>query len=186
MPKQIADMDVFHAVARVLRDVGYARASTAEMASQAGISEMTLFRKYKSKANLVTAAITAIHKEGPLAKISASDDLEDDIAKIIEAHVEAEKAYGPLLAVLLAEAPGTPELRPALEAPVSHMRSIAAVLEHHQTRGHLKQMPIEVMVNALMAPLIVRGMMLRAQGGAYPSLNDIAEIVSAFLDGHRT
>ncbi len=55
MPKVIADMQIFQAVMEIIAARGYAGATTRQIAEAAGVSEVTLFRKYGSKAELVKA-----------------------------------------------------------------------------------------------------------------------------------
>ena len=60
MPKIIEDEKVYQAVMQVVSERGYARATTKQMAEAAQVSEVTLFRKYGSKQQLVRQAISSI------------------------------------------------------------------------------------------------------------------------------
>ena len=60
MPKIIEDEKIFHAVMQVVSERGYASATTKQMANAAHVSEVTLFRKYANKAQLVKQALASI------------------------------------------------------------------------------------------------------------------------------
>ena len=60
MPKILADEQIFSAVMQVVSSRGYSGSTTKQLADAANISEVTLFRKYGSKAQLVKQAISFI------------------------------------------------------------------------------------------------------------------------------
>ena len=53
MPKIIEDENVYRAAVQVVIKRGYSGATTKQIAEAAGISEVTLFRKYGNKAQLI-------------------------------------------------------------------------------------------------------------------------------------
>lgn len=57
MAKQIDDEQVYAATIELLLAKGYAGATTKMIARKAHVNEVTLFRKYGSKAQLVAAAL---------------------------------------------------------------------------------------------------------------------------------
>ena len=60
MPKIIDDEKVYQAALQVVIERGYARAKTKQIADAAGISEVTLFRKYENKAELIKQIFDAV------------------------------------------------------------------------------------------------------------------------------
>ena len=52
MPKIIDETKIFNATMNFFMSLGYDRATTKEIADIAGVNEVTLFRKYGSKAGL--------------------------------------------------------------------------------------------------------------------------------------
>ena len=58
MPAPIPEERIFDAVIEVIIDVGYARATTAQIAEAAGIGEATLFRRFGNKDTLLKEALT--------------------------------------------------------------------------------------------------------------------------------
>ncbi|MEM7334630.1 MAG: helix-turn-helix domain-containing protein, partial [Chloroflexota bacterium] len=57
MPKVVDQTQIFNAVIELLIKKGYAGTTTKEIAQVAGINEVTLFRRYHSKAQLVIQAV---------------------------------------------------------------------------------------------------------------------------------
>jgi AcrR family transcriptional regulator len=60
MPKVIVDMQIFQAAMAIIAERGYAGATTRQIAEAAGVSEVTLFRKYGTKAELVKSSARAL------------------------------------------------------------------------------------------------------------------------------
>ena len=54
-----ASQAINEAALRLLMEVGYARLSMESVASEAGVARATVYRRFKDKADLVTAAIAA-------------------------------------------------------------------------------------------------------------------------------
>lgn len=73
---------ILEAAMRQLADLGYARMSMESVASEAGVARATVYRRYRDKADLVTAAIAA--SPGPLPVPSQGDPLEDLVAFLDE------------------------------------------------------------------------------------------------------
>ena len=86
MPKIIDDEKVYRAAMQVVIERGYARAKTKEIAEAAGISEVTLFRKYGSKAGLVKQAITATAVQMDFTSASHyTGDVAADLERVVQA-----------------------------------------------------------------------------------------------------
>ncbi|MDX1664174.1 MAG: TetR/AcrR family transcriptional regulator [Candidatus Promineifilaceae bacterium] len=183
MPKQIADEDIFHVTMRLFVERGYAGATTRQIAEEAEINEVTLFRKFSSKAELVAAAVA--HEVGRIAEedFPYTGDVEADLLQIVSGYRGAVSRYGEFLPVLLAEIPRHPELRPVLQAPFRVLTAIGRVLERYQEAGILRPEPPLQAVSGLLGPVMVLTMM----GGADPDLAlpspEPEAIVAAFLHG---
>ena len=63
MPKIIEDEQVYLVALQTITERGYAGATTKQIAEAANMSEVTLFRKYGSKAELIRQAITAMAEQ---------------------------------------------------------------------------------------------------------------------------
>ena len=70
------------AATKLFSEFGYASVSTKRISEQAGVSELTLFRTFKSKSNLLQAVIRHFAYEGNIVE-KVSQDITGDIKKDI-------------------------------------------------------------------------------------------------------
>ncbi len=170
----------------LLAERGYKGATTREIAARAGVSEVTLFRHYASKEELVREAIGRISP--PVEQIIPAqvEDLEAaflELVRNIEALIEANQAF---VIRLLPELMRHPELRGEGGAP-GFRRAFTAgggFIKRCQERGLLRtdESP-EQMVVALVGPLIARVLLGGAWGVRIPL--DLEAHVRGFLEGRR-
>ncbi|MEO1441928.1 MAG: TetR/AcrR family transcriptional regulator, partial [Chloroflexota bacterium] len=89
MPKKIYDEAVFQVVVDTLVERGYAGATTKHIAEIAGISEVSLFRKYGSKAELVLTAVRG-HIFNPTANDALyTGDVFADLLRLVTLYDKA-------------------------------------------------------------------------------------------------
>ena len=156
MPKVIDDKDVFRAAIGVLADCGYKSATTKNIAAAAGIHEATLFRKYRSKFNLIEQAIRVLFLDVPFAKVAYTGDLQADLRLIIEAYLKTSEMVGNILPILLIEIPRNPELKSLFEIPWKNIARVSDILEQYQAQKIIKQEPVLNSISVLLGPLMVR------------------------------
>lgn len=184
MPKRIDTDALFDATVRVFADRGYAEATTQEIATRAGVNEVTIFRKYKTKAGLIEAALTQRLAGSPFAHIAASDDIVADLGAIVRAYDATNRAYGGAVMTLLVELPRHPELASAASILLTNLTNAAAIMRVHQEQGRIQPGDPLQKVALLVAPLIAGGLWSRAMGGIPATDFDPDALVAAFLDGH--
>ena len=68
MPKVIDTDRLFRTTTLLFAERGYVATTTLEIAKRAGVNEVTLFRRYKNKANLISAALTHCLAVSPFVK----------------------------------------------------------------------------------------------------------------------
>jgi AcrR family transcriptional regulator len=71
------------AATKLFSEYGYSGVSTRKIAEQAGVNELTLFRTFKSKSNLLQAVIRHFAYEGNIVE-KVAHDLTGDIKKDIK------------------------------------------------------------------------------------------------------
>ena len=79
MPKVIDETKIFSAALDILVSHGYEGATTQKIADIAGVNEVTLFRKYGSKAGLFEKVIEHQLTGTPLSKLVYTGELEADL-----------------------------------------------------------------------------------------------------------
>jgi len=164
---------------------GYDRTTTKAIAEAAGINEVTLFRKYGSKADLFEKAIDHQLSDVPLNQIVFTGDLDADMLQIVEAYIRTNEQHGDIIPTILIEQPRNPELRRALGRPWENITGIVRIIEEYQTRSLLKREPPLAAVAGLIGPLMVIGMLKRANTGIEPPYFDARAHAEAFLHGRR-
>ena len=184
MPRLIDVDALFDATIAVLAERGYDGATTREVADRAGVNEVTLFRRYGSKAALVSAALADALRTTPFADLSVGEDVAADLLAMIEAFVATTRALGGAVSALLVDASRHPELREAMSPLLVNLGGAARVLAAHQEQGTLRREDPWQQVLLLLAPFMAAGLWARSGVGATPAL-DPEVAVAAFLDGHR-
>src|ERR1700733_14093346 len=81
---RINDDRILDAAITVVIARGYSGATTREIAATAGINEVTLFRRFESKAHLVGAAIHRDLAQTTTTLQAPSGDLEADLLAVLE------------------------------------------------------------------------------------------------------
>src|SRR5579871_2704816 len=100
-----ADRLILETAHRLLRELGYDRLTMDAVAREAGVARTTLYRRYRDKPDLVSAAIQTLR---PPVKRSASGDAHADLIAQLEG---VRRNYGVSLAgALLMEEPHNPRL----------------------------------------------------------------------------
>ena len=184
MPKLIDTDSLFQATIDVFAERGYDALTTQEVARRAGINEVTIYRRFGTKAALVAAAIAQGLSAAPFAELSIGDDLEADLLAMADAFQTTTRVFGGVVTVLLVEAPRHPELREAMAPLLVNLSRAVRVLEAHQRSDRLLAGNPWQQLALLLSPFLAGGLWARA--GVAPGVElDTGDVVAAFLDGHR-
>ena len=186
MPKIIRDEDVFRAVMLVITARGYDGATTRQLAAAAGMSEVTLFRKYGSKAELVRRAVTHIAEAMDFeAAVRYTGDVAADLERIVARYLKLVQAHGAFMAVLISEIHRHPELRNATARPLRVMQAIADLLARYQEAGVLRREHPLHSAAALLGPLVYLSLARDAIFAGQTPPVDPAAYVQRFLGGRK-
>jgi len=187
MPRKVSDEDLFGPAIAVMVEHGYEGATTRRIAEAAGVNEVTLFRRFGTKAELLRAAMLAqLERVLPPTGLPCTDDVVADLEHVVTAHHGLVSRHGRLVPLLLAELPRNPELADVVAIPQRLLSAIAELLRHHQLAGRLRAEPPFAAVAALLAPVLIPVMLGEH---APPEVQnhefDARAHVLAFLDGRR-
>jgi AcrR family transcriptional regulator len=107
---------IIRAAMDLFAQYGYSRSSTRQIAKAAGVNEVTLFRHFGSKKNLLMACMQAFNTSGFSATFEAylTGSYEEDIKRLADLLAEDTAANVQMLQLLLVEARLIPELKQAL------------------------------------------------------------------------
>lgn len=135
-----ADRAILTTTLQVLGEVGYARLTVNEVIVRAGVSSATLYRRWPSKKELITAAIESLGTEVPAIDTGS---LAEDIAAYV-AYLGATIAHPAELAGAWNEGvrydPGITELIEATFV-VPRRRLLVNILQRAHRRGELAVVP---------------------------------------------
>jgi AcrR family transcriptional regulator len=185
MPKIIKDEEVFRAVTKVILEQGYAGATTKQIAALANVSEVTLFRKYRSKEQLVILALRALIEETEIeAATEYTGNLAADLTHIVENYLNLANRYGHFMSALLTEIPRFPELTQLLDLPFGIIHGVGELIGRYQAKGLLRREPPLHAVMALIGPLTFSKMLRIARPNLDLAAQDPHIHVQLFLEGH--
>ena len=179
MPKIIDDDQIFQAIIETITEYGYSGATTRQIAETAGISEVTLFRKFTNKATMVNSAVAALIKKIDFDSVTQySGDLRSDLIKVIKAYQATVVSNSSFFLILINEMKLHPELTGLMNVPVELLFSIGKLINRYQAEGKLRQEPPLHAAASLLGPLIFTSMINNTM-----TETNIPEInISNFLD----
>jgi AcrR family transcriptional regulator len=186
MPKILNDEDIYRAVLETVIKQGYAGATTKQMAEAAEINEVTLFRKYGNKAQLVHLALGAMAADIDLEQAAIyTGDVSADLFRVVETYQETAEQYGQFFYNVLLEIPRHPDLAPSLDMPLNMINDVSDLLARYQADGVLVQEHPLQSVAALWGPLMITNMLRNVSPEVSLPPVDLARHVDQFLNGRR-
>lgn len=184
MPKQINDDEVYLAAVQVLVEQGYAGATTKRIAEQAGINEVTLFRKYGSKAELILQAVEK-HTFNPTEDdIYYTGDVVEDLLRFVTSYERSAEHSNQLFPLMVIEMSRHPELKEILVQILASIKVITDLIQRYQDEGVLHPEPPIHTLSALLGAVTLNKLLQTAM----PELNQIPAIdlrdhIQQFLNG---
>jgi AcrR family transcriptional regulator len=185
MPKVIDETKIFSAALDILVSHGYEGATTQKIADIAGVNEVTLFRKYGSKAGLFEKVIEHQLADTPLNNLVYTGDLNSDLLAIVEAYIETNETHGNIIPLLLIEMPRYPDLQGSFNTPWKNIQVIINIIQKYQKQGQLKNESPLACFTALIGPILVSQMLLHANLNLPVPAIDSQAHVEAFLQGRK-
>lgn len=153
-----ADAAIREATVELLADAGYANLTMSGVATTAGVSTATLYRRWRSKVDLVVDVLSVRAEERPLPDTGT---LRGDCRAWLRQMVDGmrETTAGPLMAGLVGEMGRNPELADAVRTTLVGPRRAAfvALLERAEGRGELRKgVDYDLLIDMLSAPIYHR------------------------------
>lgn len=184
MPKIIADEQIYNAALQAVVERGYAGATTKQIANAADISEITLFRKYGNKAELIRQAMTAMAEQLDFESATRyTGDVRNDLLRVVEMYQGAAEENGQFIYTIILEVQRYSELTQAIDTPLEMFRRIGQLLVRYQEEGILKEEHPMQALAGLVGPLIATNMMRNvAKDVSFPP-PDLENHVAVFLNG---
>ncbi|MBZ9715051.1 TetR/AcrR family transcriptional regulator [Deinococcus multiflagellatus] len=154
LPAPGARERLLDATIEVMAQEGFGRATTRSISTQAGVAEVTLFRLFKTKANLLVEVFLNLTNRYQEAALSPTGHLEADLQRVAEQYDRLARRHRKLMLRLLPEIAYTPALRKA-SAPLRQtlLRSLRGLFVHYQEAGHFPGRTPEDLMATFMGPM---------------------------------
>lgn len=184
MPKVIQDSQIFEAVIKTITERGYAGATTRQIAETAGVSEVTLFRKYGSKGDLIRLTISAlVEQTGFQAATIFTGDLHADLRRVLQAYQTTVVLHEHFFIALFADVNHSPALANSFSPALGLFHSIGELLGRYQSEGVLQTENVYHSVASLLGPLIYSSLIARSSGNDFMPPIQIDSHIQYFLNG---
>lgn len=135
-------------------------ATTRSIAARAGVNEVTLFRRFGSKNELLQAAVRQVIRPLRDAVREPTDDAAADLESVAGAFVGLIDGHPRLMARIMADMAAGGEFL-AVVGPVQAaiFDNLQQVLEHHVRSGQVAPAPLDDAARAFMGPLVARALL---------------------------
>lgn len=178
---QVAILD---AVLTCVVKYGFGGLTTRRIAAEAGVNEVTLFRRFGNKTALIKAAFQREASFVQAEAVHYTGDLEADLVRIVQTLWGAASRRQSVLPLLIAEIPRNAELREAAQASVQVIGLVVQILQRYQTQGQLRVEPPLLTFATLIGPIVfinLLGHLQPAEEGTFQA----ETYIQHFLMGRR-
>jgi AcrR family transcriptional regulator len=182
---------ILQAAAEIMAERGYARATTKLIAETAGVNEVTLFRHFGSKRNLLSEMINQ-HSALPglmeLIESQLTGDYRQDLIRLATVFFRAITERKEGLRLMLCEARELPEVREVVVQIPDQLREVMMRYFQRQIEADvIKEMHPELMAQAFLGMFfsygIAREMLASQIAPDVPQEALIAQFVDIFING---
>jgi len=133
---------IISAALQLFGQVGYSQATTRAIASAAGVNEVTLFRHFGNKKNLLFACMQAFNETSFAANFETdlTGDYADDLLSMATRQMEDTRGKLDMLRVMLCDSRNVPELREALLSGArGNLSKLSAYFQQQVQAGHVRE-----------------------------------------------
>lgn len=181
---------IIQAALKLFGEVGYARAATRAIAQAAGVNEVTLFRRFGSKKNLLLACMRAFNQEGFAHTFAGqlSGDYAADIHRMARLQVAEVERQFEMLRLMLCEAQAVPELRDVMaQGAAENLSRLAAYfqqqIEAGVVRPELNPRTLAETFSGLFSAQALVAYLLNPAAPAAPSPELVSAMAEVFIRG---
>lgn len=180
----ISDERILQAAVEIIAVHGYAGSTTKQIAAAAKISEVTLFRRFGSKKQLMQRLVE--HEASRLGGVDIhyTGEIEADLFQIVTFYQKLMRSRSHIILMMLSEIPKQPELRDLLTVPMAQTHRFTTILARYQQEGELVDEPPQLAFSSLIGPLFLSGVLSTLETSLAQNLTEPALVVERFLAGH--
>jgi AcrR family transcriptional regulator len=177
---------ILEAAAKIISEKGYSGATTRLIAAEAGVNEVTLFRHFGKKENLLTALIDEVVDVPTLSSSlmrQLSGDLQQDLLLMAQRFMQIIIARRDAIRLMLCESTQFPELREALARNPRQLRqTLALYLEEQMDQGKVRSLPADAVAQAFWGMLFAYGISLEFLDEPVSPDSSLEEVLATFVD----
>jgi AcrR family transcriptional regulator len=183
---------IIQGAARVFSRKGYAGATTREIAAEAGVNEVTIFRHFGKKKNLLLAVIerfSALPGLGDALKDKLTGDYRQDLTRIAQIFMEMMARNRRVILMTMCEAQRSPEVREIVaQLPARQRQMLGQYLRQQIEAGVVRKLPDpELTAQAFFALFfefnIAQTLWEEKESPPTPGKEIVAQLVDIFVRG---
>jgi len=183
---QFVDIRILQAAATIFSEQGYARATTRAIATAAGVNEVTLFRHFGKKENLLAAVIDRYADlPGLIGQMQAqlTGEYRQDLLTFGHLFVQMLLARREAVRLMLCEVDHFPELGELLAQNPRRLRQmLSGYLQNQIAQGRVRPLPPETMAQAFWGMFFAHGVSLAILNEPVSLAMPLDEVVARFVD----
>ena len=180
---------IIQAATDLFKQQGYTKATTASVAKEAGVSEVTVFRYFKTKENLFKQVVKNITSKAGLSSITEgffTGDTEKDLLFIADHALRYFIKEGKTIRMMMFETINHPEIVPMIsETPMRNIKNLSEYFKRQTRAGKINCDDFDKCAELFLGALNGYGVGITTIKNTVPDDNEISEmaefIVSSFL-----
>ena len=146
---------IMNAALTLIGERGLKGTTMQAIAQRAKVNEVTLFRKFGTKMDLVRTALIDLQTTVEQKSVLYSGDVEADLMRLAQSVSDTFKVFGACLRVVIVEAPDIPELAEVVAGSRRLFATAAEMLNRYQDESVLLPEPTASLLPAFMGPVVL-------------------------------
>lgn len=184
MPAAVDKNLILDSVIEVWRNVGFEAASTRKIAEKAGISEVTLYRRFESKDKLFLEAFRNQARIFSSETPRPSNNIIEDLSVAVSLYWDLMLKLGPIVIEVMGGQLSEPLQKSLRPVASQAMGTLNSVIQHYQRLGELRETKGSELLLGLVGPMLA--LTLLAQAGMNLGIElDLGEHVERFIAANR-
>lgn len=182
---------ILQAAAQVIAEQGYAGATTREIAEAAEVNEVTLFRHFGNKKNILLTVVERFSGVSGMESTLAGEltgDYRQDLTHIGQSFLEMMNHNRKSILVTIAESQRIPEIREVIAGPPAEQRRlIGTYLRQQMEQGVVRPLPDPELAGQAFLGMFFEysiSQLLRPEDAPPPPTEEVvAQLVDLFVQG---
>jgi AcrR family transcriptional regulator len=177
------DSDILRAAGDILIEEGYRALTMERLAARAGVGKTTVYRRWKSMSELVSALLDAADEAWPMPQAEFAN-IREDLRTLYRNWISGMSGAGKIIPILIAEGVQNPELATILhERFVLPRRRLAiAMIDRAKKRGEVsKTADSQTAIDLFMGRMWYRQLVT----GERISVEDEEKVIGVLIEGLR-